>query len=462
MPTLLNPSITTPVLVVEDHEKSLKMIRSNLELEGIPLKTAKNAEEALALLKREKFALVISDLKLPGQSGLDLLKATKNLHPSIAFIIMTAYGDVTTAVTAMREGAQDFVPKPLDMDDLIHKIQKYLQFHKGLPQIIGESKAIQEIRQQIERLAQQTLNTKILVTGESGTGKEVLARQLHTLSGRKGPFVALNCSAIPENLWESEVFGCLKNAYTGASQDRIGYFQQANHGTLFLDEIGDIPLSLQPKLLRALETGEITRLGSTAPEKIDLFLICATNVELQKMIEKERFRKDLFYRISGVHFHLPPLRERQEDIPLLVDYFLNQQHLSHRLTPQALKKLQEHKWEGNIRDLFNVLLRTITFLPAQQLQIEEHHLKFTNPPPPTQPNVSSPIESMNDAENIGTSSLKDIRDQAVSQVESRHIERVLMQNQWNRTKSAKILEISYKTLLEKIKFYGLKPPPDLQ
>ncbi|MEK7485798.1 MAG: sigma-54 dependent transcriptional regulator [Planctomycetota bacterium] len=450
--------MTATVLVVEDHEKSLKMLRANLELEGIPIQTAKNAEEALVLLQKEKFALILSDLKLPGKSGLDLLSQSKRLHPSTAFIIMTAYGDVTTAVYAMRQGAQDFVEKPLNMDELLLKIRKYLQFQEGLPQLIGETQVMREIRQQIERIAHQSINSKILILGESGTGKEVVAQQIHTLSARKGPFVAVNCSAIPATLWESEVFGYVKNAFTGASTDHLGYFQQANHGTLFLDEFGDIPLLLQSKLLRVIETGEVLRLGATAPEKVELFIIFATNADLAKMVETERFRKDLFYRISGVQIHLPPLRERVEDIPLLVDYFLKQQHLSYRFTPQSLKKLQEHSWDGNIRDLFNVLLRTITFLPPKQIEIQEKHLKFTDLPTKTKTEPETESGIVLDGNGI---LLKNIRDQAVYLAESRYIEDILEKNHWNRTKSAKILGISYKTLLEKIKFYNLAPPTEV-
>lgn len=459
--------MTTQVLVVEDHEESRKMLLSNLRVEGISAVSVPNAEEAILLLQKENFALILSDLKLPGKSGVELLQEVKKQSPSTFFIMMTAYGDIATAVHSIRDqGANDFVEKPLDLDILIHKITQFLRIHQleeenrklkqsNLPSFIGETPSIQSLRQQIDKISQISLKPKVLILGESGTGKEVVARRIHTLSPQhKGPFVAVNCSAIPDTLWESEMFGHVKEAFTGANSDREGYFQQAHRGTLFLDEIGDIPLLLQSKLLRTIESGEVTRLGSNHPEKIDIQIISATNVDLVALIEKEKFRKDLFYRLNGIQITLPPLRERLEDIPLLVDYFFTQHGFSYEMALATLKKLQEHSWPGNVRELFNALQNTLTFLPTSQKKIEPHHLRFIQH---TQTNETT-TENTASVSYPETKSLKEIREYATSQAESRHIKNILEKNQWNRSRAAKQLQISYKTLLEKIKGYHLTPP----
>jgi DNA-binding NtrC family response regulator len=450
------------VLIVEDHEEGLKMLLSNLRVEGISAMAAKNVEEALSLLKKEPFALILSDLKLPGRSGLELLKEARQHFPHIAFIIMTAYGSVASSVQALQLGAQDFVEKPLDIDQLIRKIHHLLQFSSpektldfsnipNLPPLIGESPEIQNLRRNLEKIASSSLVHRILILGESGTGKELVARRLHTLSSRRSSlFVPVNCSAIPQELWESEFFGSMKGAYTGATTDREGYFQLAHRGTLFLDEIGEIPLHLQSKLLRVIETGEILRLGASHSEKVDVQIISATNVNLGEHVDQGHFRSDLFYRLNGIPIHLIPLKERLSDIPLLVEHFLKE-HPSkkYRISESALFQLQQHSWPGNIRELFNVIQRTLTFMPPEESLIEAGSLQWATPPPP--PPLQSPPSSLSDT-------LKNVREQAIFQAESQHIQKVLEEYHWNRSKAAKHLDVSYKTLLEKIKSYRLTPP----
>jgi DNA-binding NtrC family response regulator len=319
-----------------------------------------------------------------------LLKRARQQHPNLQVVLMTAYGTIPTAVEAMRAGAYDFLTKPLDMERLRKVVRNALREATRAPKpaarksakrkqtvFIGESPAIRAVLQTVERVADT--RTTVLITGESGTGKELIARMLHERSSRADkPFVALSCAAIPETLLEVELFGAVKGAYTGADADRVGKFEAADGGTLFLDEIGDIPPLIQVKLLRVLQEREIERLGSNTPVPIDVRLVTATNRDLEAAVESGAFRSDLYYRLQVVHIHLPPLRDRREDIPLLADYFLNKfaeenGRALRQISPDAMRLLQNACWKGNVRELENVIESAVVLAPPDaEILLPEH------------------------------------------------------------------------------------------
>jgi DNA-binding NtrC family response regulator len=336
---------------------------------------------------------MLSDMVMPDMNGLELLRRAREKQPELLVVMMTAYGTIPAAVEAMRLGAVDFLTKPLEMDVLRKVIRNALRDReRGLktPSVhkrdaarkttpfIGNSPAIQQVLTIVERVADT--RTTVLITGESGTGKELIARMLHEKSSRAGgPFVAVSCAAIPETLLEVELFGAVKGAYTGADTDRIGKFEAANGGTLFLDEIGDIPPLIQVKLLRVLQEREIERLGSNKPIPVDVRLVAATNRDLEQAVQAGSFRADLFYRLQVVHIHLPPLRERPEDIPLLVEYFIRKYAEENRramraVCPDTLKLLQAYPWPGNVRELENTIESAVVLAPPDATVLLPEHL----------------------------------------------------------------------------------------
>ncbi len=372
-----SPSAAPAILVVDDESDVRLALEMTLKYEDFEVWTAKGAKEALARLDEEESrgqqaALVITDLKMPGMDGLELLEALSERPGSLPVIMISGHGDVATAVEAVQRGASDFLEKPLDANRTLVSIRNALargrleSENRGLRRelgqrfgVVGESQPWLDLMSKVERAA--LVEVPVLITGENGTGKEVVARRLHLASARaEGPFIPVNCAAIPEELFESELFGHEKGAFTGAVERRIGHFEAAGGGTLFLDEIGDMPLSSQAKLLRALETREVTRVGSTKSMPVDIRVLAATNADLAAAVEDKSFRMDLFYRLNVVPLRLPPLRERRDDIPLLAEHFLDS--LARRqgrgpieLAPEARALLVTLEYPGNVRQLRNLL-----------------------------------------------------------------------------------------------------------
>jgi DNA-binding NtrC family response regulator len=379
------------ILVVDDELNIRRVLERAFAKEGYQVQTAEGGHQALRLLAETPCDLMLTDVVMPDMTGLELLKRARQQHPNLQVVLMTAYGTIPTAVEAMRAGAYDFLTKPLDMEVLRKVVRNALREATHAPKtavrkaavkrkrtaFIGESPAIRKVLQTVERVADT--RTTVLITGESGTGKELIARMLHERSSRADkPFVALSCAAIPETLLEVELFGAVKGAYTGADADRVGKFEAADGGTLFLDEIGDIPPLIQVKLLRVLQEREIERLGSNTPIPIDVRLVTATNRDLEAAVESGAFRSDLYYRLQVVHIHLPPLRERREDIPLLADYFLKKfaeenGRALRTISPDAMHILQNACWKGNVRELENVIESAVVLAPPDaEILLPEH------------------------------------------------------------------------------------------
>jgi len=379
------------ILVVDDELNIRRVLERAFAKEGYQVYTAEGGHQALRLLAETPCDLMLTDVVMPDMTGLELLKRARQQHPNLQVVLMTAYGTIPTAVEAMRAGAYDFLTKPLDMEVLRKVVRNALREATHAPKtavrkaavkrkrtaFIGESPAIRKVLETVERVADT--RTTVLITGESGTGKELIARMLHERSSRADkPFVALSCAAIPETLLEVELFGAVKGAYTGADADRIGKFEAADGGTLFLDEIGDIPPLIQVKLLRVLQEREIERLGSNTPIPIDVRLVTATNRDLEAAVESGAFRSDLYYRLQVVHIHLPPLRERREDIPLLADYFLKKfaeenGRALRTISAEAMRLLQNACWKGNVRELENVIESAVVLAPPDaEILLPEH------------------------------------------------------------------------------------------
>lgn len=381
------------ILIVDDELNIRRVLERAFLKEGYHVHLAEGGHQALRILEEAPVEVVLTDVVMPDMSGLELLKQIRAKYPQIPVIIMTAYGTIPMAVEAIRNGAVEFLMKPLNMETLRKIVRNALAERASLTrastkakpskkqtQFIGQSQAIREVLETVERVADT--RASVLITGESGTGKELIARMLHEKSSRaSGPFVAVSCAAIPETLIEVELFGAVKGAYTGADTDRIGKFESANGGTLFLDEVGEIPLLIQAKLLRVIQEREIQRLGSNESIPIDVRLVTATNRNLEKEIEAGNFREDLYYRLKVVHLHLPPLRERVEDIPLLAEYFMRKYaeengRALRTISPDALKVLQSHCWKGNVRELENVIEASVVLAPPDATELRPEHLSL--------------------------------------------------------------------------------------
>lgn len=379
------------ILIVDDEQNIRRVLARAFEKNGYEVGVTENAHQALRMVDEFQPDLVLSDVVMPGPTGLELLKKLRAKYPDLPVVMMTAYGTIPMAVEAIRNGAFEFLTKPLDMESLFKVVRHALEESRkpktrAKPRaatsaktvFIGQSPAVQTVLEIVERVA----NTRatVLITGESGTGKELIARMLHEKSGRaSGPFVAVSCAAIPETLIEVELFGAVKGAYTGAETDRIGKFEAANGGTLFLDEIGEVPLLVQAKLLRVIQEREIQRLGSNESIPIDVRLITATNRDLEQEVAARNFREDLYYRLNVVHIHLPPLRERPEDIPLLAEYFMKKYAAENgraleRLSPETIALLQRHCWKGNVRELENTIEAVVALAPPDADTLTPEHL----------------------------------------------------------------------------------------
>ncbi|MBE7541451.1 MAG: sigma-54 dependent transcriptional regulator [Bryobacteraceae bacterium] len=380
------------ILIVEDEDKLRRVLSLHLQGEGFETDEARTAEEALPLADRA--GLVLTDLRLPTVDGLTLMDRLRLTAPATPVVVMTAYGSVEVAVEAMKRGAADFLPKPFSLDHLMTVVRKVMEVkslreenvrlkeelgHRyAFDNIIGRGSKMREILASVERVA--PTRTTVLLCGESGVGKDLIARAVHFHSPRaKHPFVKINCTAIPENLMESELFGYEKGAFTGAAQSKPGKFEQADTGTVFLDEIGDVPPSIQVKLLRVLQEREFERLGSNKTKSIDVRVIAATNVDLQRAIEEGNFREDLYYRLNVFPMTIPPLRERREDVPFLAEHFLErfaaqQGRAALRLSAEAQSKLVQYDWPGNVRELENVIERALVLAGGDVLREDDIRL----------------------------------------------------------------------------------------
>lgn len=444
------------ILIVDDETNIRDLMVRYMKIEGIDGTGAENAYAAQRILREEPFDGILVDLKMPGMDGLEFVKWVRDEGFRMPIIMMSAHGEITDAVNALKNGVQDYIVKPFDPEEVIIKLKNLVEaqhfktlqeMEERLPQgraFIGESVPIRRVKELVSRIAQT--NSSVLITGESGTGKEVVARSIHEQSPvSSGPFVAINIGGVPENLLESELFGYEKGAFTGAVSRKSGMFELANGGTLFLDEIGDMPLSLQVKILRVLQERSITRLGGTEPMPINARIVCATNKELESMVREGKFREDLFFRLNVVRIHIPPLRERKEDIPLLVTWMLTKlntnmgRHFS-GLTPEAMDKLKNYNFYGNIRELENILERAAIFSDGDLITAENIELRGDV----LRPDQQAKVAHVDYDENL---SLKDIEKQA--------IEKALRRWEGNRTKAANELGITRRTLITKIAEYDL-------
>ena len=366
-----------PLLLVEDKPELRAMLRKALERAGHKVDEAPDGSSAVAKVRQRRYLLVLTDLKLPGCSGLDVLRETKNADPTIPVILITAYGSVEEAVTAMKEGAYDFIQKPVDLEHLNLLVERASQQQElmrenlllreeyteryGFPRIVGEHKSMQDATQQVQRVA--ATDSTVLLLGQSGTGKELFARAIHNLSPRRQhPFVALNCAAIPEGLVENELFGHERGAYTGAGSRKVGKMELANRGTIFLDEIAELPLATQAKLLRVLEERSFERVGGTQLIDIDVRILAATNKDLREAVQEKTFREDLFFRIAAVPITIPRLSERGDDVLMLAEHFLERFRREFRkpalkFAPSAQSAMRGYAWPGNVRELQNTIER---------------------------------------------------------------------------------------------------------
>jgi DNA-binding NtrC family response regulator len=459
--------LTSPaqILIVEDKDSLRAMLRHALERQGHAVLEARSQPEAVQLLQREQPALVLSDLRLPDGDGFGVLRASKDLDGEIPVIVMTAYGSIEDAVAAMKEGALDFLAKPVDPDHLLLLVARALEqrrlvtenllmreelaVRRGAPQLVGEDPSLRKVFTSLQRAA--ATDTTVLLEGESGTGKELFARSLHALSPRAdAPFVAINCAAIPETLLETELFGHEKGAFTGAVARKPGKFEMAHRGTLFLDEIGDLPLSLQAKILRALEEKRFERVGGTALVQVDVRLVAATNRGLRAQVAARRFREDLFFRLSVFPITVPPLRERAGDIPLLARYFVDRfcRDMKKKpigLSPSAVEQLVAYRWPGNVRELQNCIERAVILAEEDAIQPRHLNLSFKD----EEPSDNGASDPWSDFDLSG--SLADVSRRAASQAERLKIQQALQEAENNKGRASELLQITYKMLLSKIK-----------
>jgi DNA-binding NtrC family response regulator len=460
---------TFPVLLVEDKDSLRAMLRHALEAQGHVVVEARDEGEAIEALGRSRPAAVLTDLRLPNGDGFGVLKAAKEIDPELPVIVMTAYGSIQDAVTAMKDGALDFLAKPVDPDHLLLLVERAIAqrrmlteyrllkeeaaARRGAPRIIGDDPKLRQVTQQLHRAA--GTDTTVLLEGESGTGKELFARSLHALSPRaEGPFVAINCAAIPENLLETELFGHEKGAFTGANARKPGRFEVAHRGTLFLDEIGEMPLALQSKILRALEERCFERVGGTQLLHVDVRVVAATNRNLKQSVAARQFREDLYFRLSVFPITVPPLRERAGDIPILATTFVERfcRDLTKKplaISLAALDQLKAYPWPGNVRELQNCIERAVILCDGDVIHPRHLNLSFPQGSVATAP-AASPWDQM---DLSGT--LNEAVGRAVAEVEKRKIEQAIRDSGDNRQRAADALQITYKTLVQKLRDYDI-------
>ncbi|MDC0358120.1 sigma-54 dependent transcriptional regulator [Oligoflexia bacterium] len=456
------PQGSLSVLVVDDDNTLRRSIVLNLQVANYAVRDVSTAQEGLDILNTEHFDIVLCDLRMPQMDGMTFIDQCRQVDSEAAIILMTGFGNSDLAIEAMRRGAYDYISKPFATEELLLTLRKIEERERlkeenkelksaieqkySFSNIVAQSKPMKELFETVKRLA--NFNTTVLIRGESGTGKELLALAIHHNSPRRGkPFIAINCGAIPENLMETELFGHKKGAFTDASRDKKGLFEEASGGTLFLDEIGEMSLHLQVKLLRALQEQQIRRVGDEAVIDIDVRVIAATLRDLENDVESGRFREDLYYRLNVVSLPLLPLRERPEDIPVLMEHFLKKHSKrlglpSKKIDPEALKCLMQYRWRGNVRELENCIERALVLSEAELIDIDAL---------PDHVRKSFRSEGEDDALPEDNLSIK----QHAKALEVKLIKRALEETKGNRTHAAKILEISHRALLYKLKEYGL-------
>lgn len=473
-----NPSQT--VLVVDDEANLRKVLTAFLLRDGYRVLTASDGEEAWDLLQGERVDVLLSDLRMPGMDGIQLLERVVERYRGVPVVMLTAHGTVDTAVDAMKLGAFDYLTKPFDKEELrisIRKAAAHARMRDSEPGvshvgggsrfgIVGQSPALDDVFRTIEKVAASP--TTVLITGESGTGKELIADALHQESPRAPkPLIKINCAAIPRDLIESELFGYEKGAFTGAVTSKPGRFELAHEGTLFLDEINSIPLEMQVKLLRALQSGTFERVGGVSTTEVDVRLVAASNKDLAQEVASGRFREDLYYRLNVVHIHLPPLRERRDDLPLLVERFVEKfnARLNKRvqgLSEEAFVRLSAYGWPGNIRELENVIERAVLFAEGDRVTADElpnvlRELDVRGAPPPLPaPPVSRSSPDFSPRRDTPVGPLKEIVRRHTHSLERDLIGRALRETGGNVTKAARRLQISRKSLQNKMKDFGMR------
>ncbi|ACD96499.1 sigma-54-dependent transcriptional regulator [Trichlorobacter lovleyi] len=475
------------ILVADDEESMRWVLSKALRKKGYSVDLAADGNQALRQVREQSYDLVIVDIKMPGMSGLEFLDKARELRPDLLVVVMTAEASMKNAVEAMKRGAYDYITKPFDLeviDAIIEKVsrardvsnqvsllkQELKDRYQVEKNIIGNSAAMREVYKTIGKVAGSDIT--VLIQGESGTGKELIARAIHFNSTRLGkPFVAINCAAIPKDLLESELFGSERGAFTGATERKTGKFEQANHGTIFLDEIGDMPLDLQAKILRVLQEQEITRIGGSQNLSVDVRVVAATNQELQERVRNREFREDLYYRLNVVPINLAPLRERSEDIPALVEYFLERacaelEIPTKQCAPEAMELLSNYSWPGNVRELENTIKRGV-ILSSDPYLTTADFASLTNRQEtihaiPQEQSLESLVEmklrnSMNGIEKLDKG---DIYDRVLEQVERPLIRYVLEKTRGNQVRAADILGINRNTLRKKISELGVSIKKD--
>jgi DNA-binding NtrC family response regulator len=451
------------LLIIDDDPKVSWALTEGLS-SNFEILSARDGQEGLEMASSQRPELVLLDIKMPKMSGLEVLEKIKSLDFQLDVIMLSGHGDTQNVVESMRKGASEFINKPFDIKEVEIHLQNALEKHRLKREVttlrkelsvkndkellLGDSAIMTQIRSIIEQIADSDLT--VLIRGESGTGKEIVARKIHALSARPNePFIKVNCAAIPRDLLEAELFGYDKGAFTGAHKNKPGRFETANKGTIFLDEIGDMPWELQSKLLQVLEQHEFMRVGGIQPIKVDVRIICATNRNLEKALENQTIRDDLYYRLNEITIHLPPLRERRMDVPLLIDHFLKKYDQIYskevrNLSARSMKILQEYHWPGNVRQLENLIKQIVV---REDEGVIPEILKMSA--------VPVEEEGAASASKDKPFSLKRRISETVAREEKRLIAEVLNKTNWNRRKAAEILEISYRSLLYKIKEYNL-------
>jgi len=443
--------MTERLLVVEDDAQQRQLLCELLRAEDYQVQSADSVETAILALKQQPLDLVLCDWKLGQGSGLQVLQYLRQHYPQLGFVVATAYGSVSHAVEAIQAGADDYLTKPFKRQELLLAISKglsawrlrqqnqqlteQLSEQQQLVELIGHAPCMQQLFQRINRISAS--HATVLISGESGTGKELAARALHQLSGRKGPFIAINCGAIPEQLAEAELFGTEKGAYTGAHQSKAGKFEAANGGTLFLDEVAELPAALQAKLLRLLQEGKVTRLGSHQEISLDVRLIAASHQDLAQAVQEGRFREDLFYRLNVVPLHMPALRERREDIPRLIQHFLQKSQQRYQLpaaelSKAALRQLMDYPWPGNVRELANRIERFVLLADEREL-----------------------LADLNTAATVSSGFVLPVEGLNWQQHERDCLLQALSRSNGNRAQAAKLLQLPYKAFLYRLEKYQL-------
>lgn len=445
------------VLIVDDEKEICESIKMILEYEGYAVNASTSAIQGLKYFEENQVACLLLDIQMPEMNGFEVLKRVKQINPSISVVIISAHGSIENAIKATKLGAFDFIEKPIDREKLLISVRNAVEQSKllnenieikksleGEGEILGQSKGIKNILELIEKVA--PLDTRILISGENGTGKELVAKAIHKQSQRKDkPFIEVNCAAIPNELIESELFGHEKGSFTGAVSQRIGKFELANKGTIFLDEIGDMSHQAQAKVLRAIEDGKIERVGGGKKIDVDVRIIAATNKDLLVEIEKENFREDLYHRLNVIPITIPPLKDRKEDIPILIEHFSKDITTKHKKAPvnfldDAVKLLKENNWSGNVRELKNVIERIIIIVDKKEISRKDIEFLFK----PGKESVDDIID--------GSNSFQEFKEKA----ERAFIVKQLNENNWNISKTAELMDIQRSHLYNKMKKYEIE------